>query len=199
MNTQPPQQRTAAALAARRNATEARLERLRRAADRMHTEHTPITAAALARRAQVSRTFLYQNPAAQLLLRATLARTDTLRENRQAAHRERTETAWRERALNAEEALKAAHREITTQREQNGRLLGRIRDLEGDLPQDAAQRLMTEITDLREQLRTQTTHNKALTEKLAAARENNRSQQNRVAQLQAELLNLPPDRHLHSV
>jgi hypothetical protein len=184
MNTQPPQQRTAAALAARRNATEARLERVRRAADRMHTEHTPITAAALARRAGVSRTFLYQNPAAGRLLQDALART---------------EAAWRERAHNAEDALKAAHREITAQREQIGRLLGHIRDLEGDLPQDAAGRLMTQVTELREQLRTQSAQNKTLTERLAAARQNNRSQDHHIAQLQAELLDPAPSRHLRPV
>jgi hypothetical protein len=38
------------------------------------------------------------------------------------------EAAWRERALNAEDALKAAHAEILTQRTRIGELLGQIRD-----------------------------------------------------------------------
>ena len=47
------------------------------------------------------------------------------------------EATWRERALNAEDALKAAHAEILAQRTRIGELLGRIRDLEAEWTQDA--------------------------------------------------------------
>ena len=52
--------------------------------------------------------------------------------------------SWRQRALNAEHELKRAHGEIYTQRNQIGELLGRIRDLEYDLPPDGVQRVLAE-------------------------------------------------------
>ena len=48
---------------------------------------------------------------------------------------------WKDRALNAEDALKAAYAEISSQRDQIGKLLGRIRDLEIDLPANAVERI----------------------------------------------------------
>jgi CRISPR-associated endonuclease/helicase Cas3 len=45
------------------------------------------------------------------------------------------EAAWRERALNAEDALKAAHAEIAQQRKRIDALLGRVRDLEAEWTQ----------------------------------------------------------------
>lgn len=50
---------TEAALAARRNATEAALKRVRDAITRLRREKTQVSVAAVARRAGVSRTFLY--------------------------------------------------------------------------------------------------------------------------------------------
>jgi len=59
--TDRPQPRTAAALAARRRDTQAALERVHEAITRLRRDKTPVTVAAVARRADVSRTFLYTN------------------------------------------------------------------------------------------------------------------------------------------
>ena len=63
------------------------------------------------------------------------------------------EATWRERALNAEDALKAAHAEIVQQRERIGELLGHVRDLEAEWTQDAIQRITTENTTLKQRVR----------------------------------------------
>src|SRR5258705_12397532 len=57
--------RTAAALAARHRDTQAALGRVRDTIARLRREKTPASAAAVARRADVSRTFLYTNPDAK--------------------------------------------------------------------------------------------------------------------------------------
>lgn len=86
--------------------------------------------------AEVSRTSLYQNAEARALVTAASgehSRNAGIRASSPAP----AETApWRERALNAEHELKQARSEITTQRGRIGELLGRIRDLENDLPED---------------------------------------------------------------
>lgn len=58
------------------------------------------------------------------------------------------EATWRERALNAEDALKAAHAEIISQRIRIGELLGQVRDLEAERTEEAIARITTENTTL---------------------------------------------------
>ena len=66
-------------------------------------------------------------------------------------------------------------------------LLGQIRDLEHDLSPEAAQRLVTENTTLKQRVRQLTTDNRTLDERLKAARSNMRFQDRRVADLEAQL------------
>jgi chromosome segregation ATPase len=183
--------RTAAAIAARCRASQAMLGRVRDALQRMRRERVPITVRAVARRADVSRTFLYQNPDACQLVADARQRATGQRAEDQAAETSAAEASWRERALNAEDALKAAYTEIHAQRARIGELLGRVRDLELDLPKDAVQRLLTENTTLKQQVRALTADNKTLSERLAASRDNNRAQEKKIASLQAELLDHP--------
>ncbi|MGP8298380.1 helix-turn-helix domain-containing protein [Streptomyces inhibens] len=56
-----PEPRTAAALAARRRKTEAALERVHQAIARLRREKAQVSVADVARRADVSRTFLHDN------------------------------------------------------------------------------------------------------------------------------------------
>jgi hypothetical protein len=84
---------------------------------------------------------------------------------------EREET-WRERALNAEDALKAAHSEILTQRTRIGELLCQIRDLQAEWTEGTIQRITTENTTLKQRVRQLTTDNRTLDERLKAARSN---------------------------
>ncbi|GAU66154.1 hypothetical protein SSP35_02_05230 [Streptomyces sp. NBRC 110611] len=100
---------------------------------------------------------------------------------------EEREAAWRERALNAEGALKAAHTEILTQRTRIGELLSQIRELEAEWPQEAVQRITTENTTLKQRVRQLTADNRTLDERLKAARSNPRFQDRRVADLEARI------------
>ncbi|MGY4958339.1 DUF6262 family protein [Streptomyces nigrescens] len=177
--------RTDAAVQARHRATQEMLERLQTALTAAARGHTPVTVAALARTARVSRTFLYQNQQARALIE------QTTRANRPhpavSNSGSRTQPAWRERALNAEEALAQTQREILTQRTRIAELLGKIRDLEHDLPEGSLQRIVTENTSLKQQVRQLTQDDQRLQERLASARQNNRFLDKRVADLEAQL------------
>jgi chromosome segregation ATPase len=176
--------RTGAAIQARRAVTDQMLQRISQVLRQMRRERAQVTVAAVARRAGVSRTFLYQNHQARSLITAAAA-------DRPAGGRDSrpdpAEASWRQRALNAEHELKRAHGEIATQRNQIGELLGRIRDLEHDLPPDGVQRVLAENHALRAQLRQAAQDNRRLEERLAGARDNNRFLDKRIADLEAEL------------
>ena len=64
---------TEAALAARRRSTEAALGRVRDAIARLRREKAQVSVAAISRRADVSRTFLYGNPDARAAVAAAIA------------------------------------------------------------------------------------------------------------------------------
>ena len=183
--------RTAAAVAARRRNAQAALAQVRDVLARMRREKTPVTVAAVSRRAGVSRTFLYSHPQARALLADATAGTRARTAHDLADHDAGQEAAWRERALNAEDALKAAHAEILQQRERIGELLGQVRDLEAEWTQDAIQRITTENTTLKQRVRQLTADNRTLDERLKAARSNLRFQDRRVADLEAQLLDSP--------
>jgi len=105
----------------------------------------------------------------------------------QAEQGSQAEASWRERALNAEDALKAAHAEIRAQRTRIGQLLGQLRDAERELTQDAIQRITTENSTLKQRVRQLTADNRTLGERLEAARSNARFADRRIAQLEAQL------------
>jgi Family of unknown function (DUF6262) len=183
--------RTAAAVQARRSVAAAMIERVRDALRQMQREHTEVTVAGVARRASVSRTFLYQNPAARQLVSEFVIEMVDRRAERQSEHAKQIAVSWRERALNAEDQLNCVHREIRMQRNTIGELLGKIRDLEADLPEDGVQRLITENTTLKHRNRELTTEVKRCQDRLQAARENNRFLDNRIAGLESQLLEEP--------
>jgi hypothetical protein len=184
-------EQAAAAVAARRRNTQAALARVRDVLARMRREKTPVTVAAVSRRGGVSRTFLYSNPEARALLAGATADARARRAQDLAGNDAGPEATWRERALNAEDALKAAHAEIVQQRERIGELLGQVRDLEAEWTREAIQRITTENTTLKQRVRQLTTDNRTLEERLKAARSNLRFQDRRVSDLEARLLGPP--------
>jgi septal ring factor EnvC (AmiA/AmiB activator) len=97
------------------------------------------------------------------------------------------EATWRERALNAEDALKAAYAEILAQRNRIGELLGQIRDQEAESTHTDVQRITTENTTLKQRIRQLTAENRTLDERLTAARSNLRFQDRRIADLEARI------------
>ena len=175
--------RTAAAIQARHRATEQKLQQVRDAVASLRRHKAPVTYPAVARQAGVSRTFLYANPDAQALISDAISKSGT----QHARGRDDQEPSWRERALNAEAALKAAQAEIAAQRRRMAILLGQIRDLEHDLSPEAAQRLATENTTLKQRVRQLSHDNRTLEDRLEAARSNNRFADRRIAQLEAQL------------
>jgi chromosome segregation ATPase len=187
----PQNAQTAAAVAARRARTAEMLQRVRDTVQRMRREKTPVTYQVVARRAGVSRTFLYQNPDARALVAEAAAQVTGQRVHEQAFQADQQEASWRERALNAEDALKAAHAEIRTQRTRIGELMGQIRDLEAEWTQEAIQRITTENTTLKQRVRQLTQDNRTLEERLQAARSNLRFQDRRLADLEAQLASPP--------
>jgi len=131
------------------------------------------------------------HPQARALLAAAIPDTRARTAQDLAGRDARQEATWRERALNAEDALKAAHAEIVQQRERIGELLGQVRDLEAEWTQDAIQHITTENTTLKQRVRQLTDDNRTLDERLKAARSNLRFQDRRVADLEAQLLDPP--------
>jgi chromosome segregation ATPase len=182
---------TAAALAARHRTTEAALSRVHDAITRLRREKSQVSVAAVARRAGVSRSFIYGSPEARTAVATALAEAGERRVqllNRQDDEREAT---WRERALNAEDALKAAHAEILAQRTRIGELLGQVRDLEAEWTKEAIARITTENTTLKQRVRQLTADHRTLEERLQAARSANRFADRRIAQLEAGLATPP--------
>ena len=135
----------------------------------------------------VSRTFLYGNPDARAAVADAIAAAGEQRTRILDAQDDEREATWRERALNAEDALKAAHREISTQRTRIGELLGQVRDLQSEWTEEAITRITTENATLKQRVRTLTAGNRTTEEKLKAARENLRFHDKRIADLEAQL------------
>jgi hypothetical protein len=183
-----PEPRTSAANQARRLSTHDKLHRIKETLQRMRREHAPVTYPAVARWAGVSRTFLYQNADAKTLMTTAIAATADRKRQVQVAQDAQVEASWRERALNAEDALKAAHAEIRTQRDRIGTLIGQIRDLESEYTEDTVQRVAVENTTLKQRARQLVQDTRGLEEKLQAARSNNRFLDKRIADLEAQLL-----------
>ncbi|MEV7931155.1 DUF6262 family protein [Kitasatospora sp. NPDC088779] len=165
--------------------------RVRDAITRLRREKAQVSIAAVARRANVSRTFLYDHPEARATIAAAMTETGERRAQLLADQDQEGEAIWRERALNAEDGLKAAHAEILAQRTRIGELLGQVRDLESEWTQGAVQRITTENTTLKQRVRQLTADNRTLDERLKAARSNLRFQDRRVADLEAQLLDPP--------
>jgi Family of unknown function (DUF6262) len=182
--------RTAAAIEARRHAAQEKLQQVRDAIAAIRRARTPVTYPAVARHAGVSRTFLYANPDARAMVSQAISKASK-QHTRGAGDQE---PSWRERALNAEAALKTAEAEIRAQRRRMAILMGQIRDLEQDLAPDTAQRIATENATLKQRVRQLTSDNRTLEERLEAARSNNRFADRRVAQLEAQLAERPPTR-----
>ncbi|TQE27451.1 hypothetical protein SipoB123_11915 [Streptomyces ipomoeae] len=142
---------------------------------------------ASARPASLATRSLYDSVEARAAVAAAMTQAGEHQPRTLAEQDDEPEATWRERALNAEDALKATHAEILTQRIRIGELLDQIRDLEAEWTGEAMQRITTENTALKQRVRQLTAGNRALDERLKAARSNLRFQDRRVADLEARL------------
>jgi phage host-nuclease inhibitor protein Gam len=96
---------TAAAIAARRFQTQDKLARVEKALGQLRRERSRLTVRAVAERAGVSATFLYENADARALVKNGVADSRSRHDHAGREEHERIEGAWRERALNAEAEL----------------------------------------------------------------------------------------------
>jgi chromosome segregation ATPase len=180
----PP--RTAAALEARRKRSEAGLATVAQTVEQMLKARTNVTFAAVARQAGVSRTFLYEHSHARRLVEAAASKNEGRRIEDLHTEQAVLEAAWKQRALNAEDALKAAHHEIRTQRDRIGELLGQVRDLQTHWTEQDLIRVVDDNNRLKKQVRQLTSENNDLKNKLSAARDNARFAEKRISVLEAE-------------
>ncbi|MET8059371.1 DUF6262 family protein [Streptomyces microflavus] len=172
--------------------TEAALERVHQAIARLRREKAQFSVAAVARRADVSRTFLYDNVEARAAVSTAMTQAGDLQSCTLAEHHDEREATWRERALNAEDALKVAHTEILAQRIRIDELIGQICDLRAEWTEEAIQRITAENTNLKQRVRQLTTDTRTPAERLKATRSNLRFQDRHVADLEARITDPGP-------
>jgi chromosome segregation ATPase len=147
---------------------------------------TDLTLAAVARHAGVSRTFLYEHDRVRALVDAAMSKAAGRRLEDQRAEQAGLEAAWKQRALNAKDALKAAHHEIRTQRDHIGELLGQVRDLTTHWTEQDLMRVVDDNNHLKKQVRQLTSENNDLKNKLSAAQDNARFAEKRISVLETE-------------
>ncbi|GHB71719.1 hypothetical protein GCM10010331_69590 [Streptomyces xanthochromogenes] len=179
---------TQAAVAARRRQTEQKLAAVEKAIAQLRRERGRPTVRAVAERAGVSATFLYENPAARTLIKDEAAATRARQDRHGQNQHDRVEASWRERALNAEAELTRTQKEVFAQRQQIGELIGQIRDFDQMVPGESVQALTTENTTLKHRVHQLTQEHRKLQERLEGARSNLRFGDKRIAGLENELL-----------
>ena len=175
------------AIAARRQRTTQMLTRVENAVTRLRLDGAPVTVRALAEHAWVSATFPVRQPQRPCPAFSARDAAASGAAARSAASVGQAEASWRERALNAEDALSHAHTEILTQRRRIGELAGTLRDLETPLSAASAQLLAAENSTLHQRIRQLTDEHRTLRERLDAARSAGRFLDRRVADLEAQL------------
>ncbi|MFE4623550.1 DUF6262 family protein [Streptomyces mirabilis] len=179
---------TAAALAARQEQTRQKIAQVETAIAQLRRERGQLTVRAIAARAGVSATFLYENSQARTRLQAAVADSRSHHDQSAVETHERIEATWRERALNAEAELTRAQKEIFTQRQRIGELMGRLRDLDQTVPGESVQALVSENTSLKHRVQQLTREHRLLQERLGGSRSNLRFADKRIADLEAQLL-----------
>jgi hypothetical protein len=184
MNTSAPN----AAIAARRRQTEEKLARVEAAISQLRRERGRLTVRAVAKRAAVSATFLYENPDARTLVKNAVVHSESRHDQLAQAEHERIEASWRERALNAEEELTRTQKQVFAQRQQIGELMGQIRDFDQMVPGESLQALTVENTTLKRRVQQLTQEHRKLQERLEGARTNLRFADKRIADLELQLL-----------
>ncbi|WP_434597155.1 hypothetical protein [Streptomyces sp. A5-4] len=181
---------TAAAIAARRQQTQDKLTRVEKAIAQLRRERGRLGVRAIADRADVSATFLYENADARALVQQAVVDSKSRHDRRTGEKHEQIEASWRERALNAEAELTRTQSEVLVQRQRIGDLMGQLRDIDQTVPGESVQHLTTENTTLKRRLQQVTQEHRKLQERLEGARTNLRFSDKRIADLEVQLLEL---------
>ncbi|MGW3690588.1 DUF6262 family protein [Streptomyces sp. NPDC005125] len=179
---------TEAAAAARRRQTEQKLAQVTTAIAQLRRERGHLAVRAIALRAGVSSTFLYENAEARALVQNAVSASRSRHDRQAHQQHENIEATWRERALNAEAELTRTQKEVLSQRQRIGELMGQIRDFDQRVPGESVQALVTENTTLKHRVHQLTQEHRRLQERLEGARSNLRFADKRIADLEAQLL-----------
>ncbi|MER5853365.1 DUF6262 family protein [Streptomyces sp. NPDC002012] len=179
---------TAAAIAARRRQAEQKIASVEKAIGQLRRERGRLAVRAIAERAGVSATFLYENTAARSLVKNAVADSRSRHDRHGQAEHEHVEATWRERALNVEAELTRTQKEVLAQRQWIGELMGQMRDFDQMVPGESVQSLITENTTLKRRVQQLTGEHRKLQERLEGARSNLRFADRRIADLEAQIL-----------
>ncbi|MEU9631572.1 DUF6262 family protein [Streptomyces luteogriseus] len=179
---------TEAAIAARREQTKIKLDQVQKAIGQLQRERGRLTVRAIAERAGVSATFLYENRDARTLVQQAVATSKRQRDQTATEAHEQIEASWRERALNAEAELTRTQKEVFAQRQRIGELMGQLGDFDQMVPGESVQALTTENTTLKRRVHQLTQEHRKLQERLEGARTNLRFADKRIADLEAQIL-----------
>ncbi|MEU1820297.1 DUF6262 family protein [Streptomyces roseifaciens] len=173
-----------------RSSSTQKVAAVEKAIGQLRRERGRLTVRAIAERAGVSATFLYENEAARAFVKNAVADSRGRHDRLGQAEHERIEASWRERALNAEAELTRTQKEIFAQRQRIGELMGQIRDFDQMVPGESVQALVTENTTLKRRVQQLSQEHRTLQERLQGARSNNRFADRRIADLEAQILEL---------
>ncbi|MBV9596157.1 MAG: hypothetical protein JOZ87_04795 [Chloroflexi bacterium] len=138
------QPRPERAIDARRRAVVLKVTAVEKAIKALGRTGAPLTRMVVAHLAGVSRSFTYENDAANRMIEAAQARSQARAEDRIETTTIQQEASWRERALNAEDEIRNLRRELSTQRQLVGDLLGQLREPDGTWIEQDRNRLRQE-------------------------------------------------------
>ncbi|MCU4183852.1 hypothetical protein K6U06_05730 [Acidiferrimicrobium sp. IK] len=137
------------AIDARRRDTAIKVTAVGKAVKAVGRTGVPVTRAGVARLAGVSRSFTYENHDADTMITAAQSRTQALAGDRDEKLTAQQQAAWQERALNAEDQVRHLRRELGTQHQLVGDLLGQLREPNGTWIQEDRDRLRQDNEHLR--------------------------------------------------
>ena len=119
------------AIDARKHAAASKVAAVGKAVKALGRTGAPVTRVGVAQLAGVSRSFTYENSAANSIIAEAQTRTQARAEGWIEGRTAQEEAGWRERALNAEDEIRNLRRELGTQRQLVGDLLGQLREPDG--------------------------------------------------------------------
>lgn len=153
---EPKRRRPDRAIEARQADSQAKVKAVESAVRALGRAGLPVNRTSVAKHAQVSRTFLYDNEAAAKVVEKAKDRTESKARATQDAALDAEASSWRERALNAEDALRIKRNELVEARREVADLLGQLRDPDGTWLREDRERLLREresLTKERNELR----------------------------------------------
>ena len=160
------------AIHARRRDAAAKAKAVEKVVKTLSRTGAPITRAAVARLAGVSRSFTYENEAAHAIVTEAQARSQAKADGRTEAITAQQEASWRERALNAEDQIRALRRDLYTERRLVADLIGQLREPDGTWIEHDRDRLRAENQQLLAERNQLLRERDALQRKLDSARAN---------------------------